>query len=148
MELEPSTTEFQPIYDPRPKLLPPPPVQLVSIADVNLRAVVGVEKELDAFYIGLLRMEREPALEAPGHLIVYRTENFRLRMEIVERPGPREDFRPLGVTVPSLADISKRLTDDGIEFVRQRGLWAGMDSLLLNDPAGNPVELIATGTTI
>jgi extradiol dioxygenase family protein len=43
--------------------------------------------------------------------------------------------------VDSLNDLARRLTEAEIEFQRQRGLIPGQDSLLLSDPAGNPVSI-------
>jgi len=59
----------------------------------------------------------------------------------VERPVSREDFRPLTLVVESVNDLARRLTELEIEFQRQRGLVPGLDSLLLSDPAGNPVSV-------
>lgn len=146
VELEESNTEFAPVADGRPKLVPPPPVTLVAIADVALNAAAGMEKSLDAFYVGLLRMERE---EAAGEgRIVYRTANVRLCLAVHECPPPREDFRPLEMMVPSLAEMIDRLNEAKVDFVRQRSLWAGSDWLILTDPAGNLVHVAATGTAI
>jgi hypothetical protein len=153
MDLEPATTEFNPVADQRPRIPPPLPAQLVAIADVTLQSVAGIEKELDGFYAGLLGLARDREAEAsdPAQsqpVIVYRAENFRLRIEILERPPQRLDFRALGILVPSLAELAQRLTDGKIEFIRQRGLWPGMESLILTDPAGNPVEVTTPGWTI
>ena len=51
--------------DARPKLPEPPPVTLVSVQDVRLPTVAGLERLLDEFYAGLLRFERV-AEQAPG----------------------------------------------------------------------------------
>ena len=58
---------------------------------------------------------------------------------MLERPLPREDFRPLAVVVPSLNDLARRLAEAEIEYERQRRLVPGQDNLLLYDPAGNSV---------
>jgi hypothetical protein len=137
MELEDSTVPFDPPADPRPKIPEPPPVQLVAVADVIIPAVAGLEKELDAFYVGLLRFERDVAAQE----IVYRAENFRLRFDLHERPQSREDMRPIGIAVPSLAEMIEKLTDLEIEFIRQRGISPAQDTLLLRDPTGNWIEL-------
>jgi len=142
MELEPSSTEFNPPPDARPRLEPPVPAQLVAIADVNLNAAVGLERQLDAFYVGLLRMERDAEESRDGAVIVYRADNFRLRISLCEVPPEREDYRPLGVVVPSLADLAWRLTEAKVEFVRRSGLFAGSECLVLIDPAGNYVEVM------
>jgi hypothetical protein len=141
MELEPASTELAPPDDPRARLIPPPPVTLVAIADVTLPGIAGLEKQFDAFYVGLLRLERDFDEARPGEQLVYRAENHRVRLLLHEVPPPRQDYHALGVVIPSLADLVQRLVDERIEFTRQRGLFAGTESLLLIDPAGNPVEI-------
>lgn len=140
MELEPAGTEFQPVEDGRPKLPPVPPVQLVAVADVLLPALAGLERELDAFYVGLLRMGRDEKFDQDDTL-VYRAQNVRLCLAIQELPPLRQDFRATGAVVPSLADLSQRLTEAEIDFLHQRGLVAGSDSVMLMDPAGNFVQV-------
>lgn len=137
MELDEPSAPFVPMEDNRPKVEEPPPVRLVAVEDCRLAAAAGLEWELDAFYVGLLGFERD--LSETG--IVYRAENHRLRFEILERMRPREDFRALGITVPSLGALVQRLIELEIEFVRQHGLMAGLDCLLMSDPAGNPLEV-------
>jgi len=145
MELEPASTEFELTEDRRVKLPPTLPVQLVAITDVTLIAAAGLEKQLDAFYVGLLKMEREPAAsQNPDphiHPISYRTNNVRLIINIQECPSSRQDYRPLGVVVPSLGELVQRLDEAKRPYVRQRSLWAGCESLLLIDPAGNQIEV-------
>jgi hypothetical protein len=46
------------------------------------------------------------------------------------------------VEVPSLAAAEARLVAAEIEYVRQKGVTPGQESLLLLDPAGNWVELL------
>jgi hypothetical protein len=140
IELDQATAGFQTAEDPRPKIDEPPPVRLLSVDDCYLWSPAGLEPQLDQFYAGLLRFQREETPPDEGsHELVYRAENFRLRIEILERPLNRDDFRPLGVIVPSLADLGQRLADAKIEYEHQRGLLAGQENFLLNDPAGNPV---------
>ena len=129
--------------DPRPKVSPPPPVQLVAVADVTLPALTGMEKQLDDFYVGILHFARqtEPA-EDREPTFSYRAENACLRLVCVERPPLRDDFKFVGIVVPSIAELVERLNDAGIEFIRQRGLTPGSESLVLSDPAGN---LLAIG---
>jgi hypothetical protein len=141
MELEPAITPFAPTDDPRPRLYPPPPVQLVAIADVTLAAIAGLERQLDAFYAGLLRLERDDDETHDGQTLVYRAENVRLRLMIHEVPPPRLDLRPLCVAIPSLAELETRLLEEKREYVRRRGLFAGSDCVALSDPAGNLVEI-------
>jgi hypothetical protein len=149
IELDPPSTELEVVQDPRPKIEEPPPVRLVAVDDCYLWAPAGLERQLDEFYVGLLGFEREklPAGEG-GHELIYRAQNFRVRIEILERPGAREDYRPLGIVVASLADLVGRLSEAGVEYERQRGLMPGQDSVLLADPAGNPVIVEESRVTI
>jgi hypothetical protein len=137
MELEQTTQPFVPVDDKRPKLEEPPPVRLVAVDDCVLTAAAGLEPELNEFYVGLLGFERE----AGGPPIVYHAENQSLRIGIVETPDPRENLRSLGICVPSLAELVRRLNEEEIEFVRQRGLMPGNERILLADPAGHPLEI-------
>jgi hypothetical protein len=138
-ELEPSTG-LQPTADERPRMDEPPPVRLVAVEDVRLPALPGLDAELDAFYVGLWQFERDLA-EAPA--IVYRAENVRLRFEIVteQKPIERDTLRPQGIEVLSLAEAELKLVEAERDYLRQRGLTPGQESLLLQDPAGNWIEL-------
>lgn len=170
MELEPApATEFEPLADRRPRMAEPLPVRLVSVDDVRLSAPAGAERELDAFYVVLLGFEREdvdlkenqrprPHVEplaggsrqgatAPPLVLVYRAENFRLRFQTVEPPVARESLRAQGIEVPSLAEAEARLIEAEIEYTWERGLVPGRESLLLQDPAGNWVELVESRPT-
>ena len=73
---------------------------------------------------------------------VYRAENSRVHFDLVEGLVERESLRPLGVEVPSLAEAEGKLTAAETEYVRQRGVTPGQESLLLTDPAGNWIELV------
>jgi hypothetical protein len=139
LELEPSTG-LQPTADARPRMDEPPPVRLVAVEDVRLPTPPGLEAELDAFYVGLWQFERDLA-EAPA--IVYRAENVRLRLEIVtdQKPIERDTLRPQGIEVLSLAEAELKLVEAERDYLRQRGLTPGQESLLLQDPAGNWIEL-------
>jgi hypothetical protein len=142
LELDPAAVKFTADEDRRPRLEEPPPVRLLSVEDCQLWVPAGLERQLDEFYAGLLNFERQgPEGDGGGHELIYRAENFRLRIEVLERPLPREDFRPLGILVPSLGDLAQRLAEAKIEYERQRGLIPGLDNLLLNDPAGNTVVI-------
>jgi hypothetical protein len=141
VELKAGGSPFQFADDSRPRLAPPPPVQLVAVADVTLPAVAGLETQADAFYGGLLRLERDLGGGLDGLWLVYRAENFNLRLAIHEVRPPSVDYRPLGLVVPSLADLAARLAEAQIPYIRQRGLFAGTESLMLTDPSGNHVEV-------
>ena len=138
MELEPSAGDFRPAADTRPHLPEPPQVRLIAVEDVRLPATAGLEARLDQFYVGSLRFERE--LTDDGSL-VYKSETFRLHIEIIERLTERRDFRPLQIEVPTLAEIEAQLIEREIEYERQKGLDVGDTSLVLLDPAGNWVSI-------
>lgn len=137
MDLEPSTN-FKAVDDKRAHLPPPPPVLLVTVEDARLPSPAGLERELDAFYVGLLQFERDGKEEG----IVYRAENFRLWIDLVEGPIARDDMRMLGIVVRSLTDTMRKLGEAEIAYTRQRGLVAGEERLVLLDPAGNWIRIV------
>lgn len=138
VELEPSSIEFRPIIDRRPHMPEPPPVRLVAIEDLHAPAAAGLEVPLDEFYSDLLRFDREGREQGQ---IIYKAENFRLLIDVIEPPFERTDFRPVGIDVPSLAILEQRLIDREIEYQRQKGFNPGHDTLSLRDPAGNWVQI-------
>jgi hypothetical protein len=139
IELEPSTG-LVPTADLRPRMDEPPPVNLVAVEDVRRFTPPGLEVALDRFYCGLWQFEKETA----DNTLVYRAENFRLRLATVvdQDPIERESMRPQGIIVPSLRDAERKLIDRELSYQRQRGLAPGQYSLLCQDPAGNWLELV------
>ena len=137
LELEPSRGTFKPMADPRRYMPEPPPVRVIAVEDVTLPAATGKAPELDAFYVGLLRFEREPGESS----LSYRAENVRLRFDVRLPPVQRDDYRPVSIEVPLLADVEKKLVEMQTEYERQRGLTPGSDQLVLLDPAGNWVAI-------
>jgi hypothetical protein len=135
VELEEASIDFKPPADGRPKMPEPLPVKLVAVEDCRAVAPAGIEVELDRFYVGLFGFER---IESE---LAYRAENFRLIFEVIERPQDRDSMRAIGVVIPSLAEVERKLIDEEIDYVWQRGLNPGTKSILLRDPAGNWVEL-------
>jgi hypothetical protein len=135
IELEQSSG-LVPVADQRPRMDAPPPVALVAVEDVRRCTLPGLGDALERFYCGLWLLQREADL-------VYRAENFRLRFEVVadQKPIERDSVRPMGVVVPSLRDAELKLAMAEIGYDRQRGLVPGQYSLLVQDPAGNWVEL-------
>src|SRR5262245_5228839 len=101
LELDPSRRDFRAPTDSRPHMPEPPPVRLVAVEDVHLPAAAGREVELDAFYGGVLFFQREPADQG----IVYKSETFRLRFDVLEPPIQRDDYRAALIDVPSLPDL-------------------------------------------
>src|SRR4051812_46633052 len=146
IELEPVTGPFKAEADARPRVPEPPPVRLVAVDDVRLEAKAGLEPQLDAFYVGILKFEREAAAEGTS-VLRYKAENFRLRIVMVDRPVDREEnLRMLGVAVPLLLALEHALIDREIVYERQKGLIPGQESLLLRDPAGNWLEITESRT--
>jgi hypothetical protein len=126
-----------PVVDALPRMFEPPPVRLLTVNDAVLTAAAGLEGELDAFYVALLQLERDDGGEWP----IYHAANFSLRFEIAEPPIEREDMRAIGIEVRSLAEAEQKLIDAEMTYELQRGLTPGWRTLLLQDPAGNWIEL-------
>jgi hypothetical protein len=137
MDLEDPIPNFAIEPDRRPRVPEPPPVRLVTIDDAHLIAMAGVERELDVFYLRILKFEREAGSIYP----VYCAENFRLIFDVHEPPVARDDLRPLGIEVPSLLSIEQRLIEAKMEYTRVRSLMPAHESLVLLDPAGNWIEI-------
>ena len=140
IELEQSSGLHKPVADARPLIPDPPPVRLIAIDDVHLPAASGFEHELDAFYVGLLLFVRKSIDEQAGNLFYY-AENHRLCFDVLEPPIFRDSVRPVGIEIPSMADVEQKLIDEQVPYTRQVGLAPGDDSMLLQDPAGNWVLL-------
>lgn len=141
--LEPASGAFKPVADRRPRVPEPLPVRLVTVADAHLPAAAGLERQLDAFYVGLFGFERDTRGGNEEH-IAYRADNFTLHFDVLEPPVRRVDLRPLVVELPSLAALQEKLIDAEQEYERRRGLLPGEVSLVLLDPAGNWVEATET----
>jgi hypothetical protein len=137
LKIESAGGDYKPQPDKRPHMPEPPPVRLTAVEDVHAPAPFGLAPQLDAFYVQLLRFEREPAEAA----LTYRADNFRLHFDITEQPLEREDFRPILIEVPRLGEVELQLVEREIEYERHRGLTPGQDQLILRDPAGNWVAL-------
>ncbi len=74
---------------------------------------------------------------------MYAAANFSIRFDTLEKRSPDSDsMRPLGIGIRSLGEAEAKLIESGISFVRQRSISPGYESLLLQDPAGNWLELI------
>lgn len=138
LELEPSTG-LQPVLDHRTRLDEPLPVRIVAVEDVHLPTPPGQDGQLDAFYVGLWQLQRDT--QQTG--IVYRAENVRLRFDVVtdQKPIERDTLRAQGIEIVSLGEAELKLLAAEREYIRQRGLTPGQESLLVQDPAGNWIEL-------
>ena len=137
IELE-APTGIEPVPDRRPRMDEPLPVRLVAIADVMLPVIAGLEVDLDRFYVGLLEFVRD----ADPRQLVYHADNFALRFVVRELLPQRGEYRPVQIEVQSLLIAEQKLMEAKIEYVRQRTLTPGEESLVLLDPAGNWVELV------
>jgi len=137
VELEESAINFKPIIDRRPLIPEPLPVRLLTVEDATLIAAAGLEVQLDEFYISLLRFEREE-----GDELIYRADNFRLRFRITETFPERDNLRPLLIEVPCLSDLEHAIIDRRLDYTRQRGVTPGEERLVLQDPAGNWIEVV------
>ncbi len=136
MELEDPSFEFVPKIDRRRTIPEPPPVRVIAVEDVSLAATPKEAAKLDAFYVGLLRFERDD--KELG--MVYKAENVRLRFTVEDAPR-KDDMRVLGIEVPSLRDLELLLVDRQIEFLKEPGLYVGQTTFLLQDPASHWVRL-------
>lgn len=139
MELEPSAhPDFTPGEDRRPRMEEPLPVKLLAVADVRLPMSAGLEAEMDRFYVELLGFQVDYGERA----LVYRADNFRLWIDVAEGLVRRGDYRTLGVEVLSLAETEGKIIAAEIDYTRQKALLSGQESLVLQDPAGNWLQLV------
>ena len=127
--------------DPRLKMPEPPPVCLVSVRDVCLPVVAGLETALDAFYRDLLGLERVEASADIGRGPIYRAENHDLCFDVIEKPPERQGCRPLGIVTPFFARIVEQFEEMKLDYEPVHGLVAGEDGILLQDPTGNWIAL-------
>jgi hypothetical protein len=137
IELE-AETGVQPVPDRRPRMDEPLPVRLVAIADVTLPVIAGLEVDLDRFYVALLEFVRDD----DRRQLIYHADNFALRFVVRELLPERGEYRPVQIEVQNLLEAEHKLMEAKIEYVRQRTLVPGEESLVLLDPAGNWVELV------
>jgi len=123
-------------------LIPEPlGVKLVAIADVHLPAPTGVERELDAFYVNVLRFLRDKA-DLQDDQLVYHAENHSLVFQLEEAPVPHDNLAPTGIEITSLESTVLTLLEQEIPYERMRPVDPGDDYLLLKDPAGNWITLV------
>ena len=145
VELEPSSIDFNPTPDRRPKMPEPLPVRVIAINDSLSHAVAGREREMDDFYVAVLGFVRatsgEGAAENPAAVMTYHADNVDLRFAVREPLFPRDDLRPIQIEVLSLQSVEQGIIDRELEYTRQRGISPGMESVVLQDPSGNWVEI-------
>ncbi|HRK30621.1 MAG TPA: hypothetical protein PLD59_06035 [Tepidisphaeraceae bacterium] len=143
MELEPSNPDFDPKPDRRPKMPEPLPVRVIAINDSVSHAVAGREKEMDEFYVTVLGFARanDVSVETNFSVLIYHAENVDLSFTIREPIFHRDDLRPVQIEVQSLRVTEQAMIDREMPYTRQRGLAPGQESLVLQDPSGNWVEI-------
>ena len=127
--------------DDRPKLPEPPPVAMVAVQDVQLPMIAGLEHRLDEFYRDLIGFERVERQADMGEGPVYRSANHDLVFHVLEVPDEGRGARPIGIQTSRYQDIVQRLIDMNVDFEVVRGVTAGAEELLMQDPAGNWIAL-------
>jgi hypothetical protein len=118
--------KFERLDDTRPAR---PAVQPILGGDVPHVPVASADRPLPPLSVGA---QRGP---------VYKAEKNRLCVEVREPPIAREDLRPVKLDVPSLAAITAELDRREFPYIRQRGLLPGDRAVLLQDAAGNWIEV-------
>ena len=114
IELEASVGgHFSATPDRRVRMDEPLPVRLVAVADVRALGRTGLEGDLHRFYVGMWGFE--PVLAGEGGL-GFRADNFRLILEMREGLIEREDLRPIGVEIRSLAEAEQKIIDAELEY--------------------------------
>lgn len=139
IELEPATG-LTPRADLRPHMPEPPPVKLLSVADVHLPSATGYEPDLDAFYVAVLKFERAASRDSADdrvNALTYRAENHALVFDVMEPPLNRDDITPTPIEVPSLRELRQVLIDREIPFQATQGLDPASEFIVLKDPTGN-----------
>jgi len=143
IELPPSTGAKISVVGDGKGVVPELDVWLVSVADVHLPCAAGVDHLLDAFYVELLGMQRLDGNKQSTELAhVFRTDNFCLILEIMDRPVEHERIRPTMIGLPSVPQLERKLIEREINFERVTNLTRGQDYLLIMDPAGNYVGVV------
>ncbi|MGN6627991.1 MAG: hypothetical protein ACTHLN_15335 [Tepidisphaeraceae bacterium] len=133
MELEEPTGTFRPLQDKRMPVPELPPVRLLAIDDIRLDTLAARESDLHAFYVGLLKFERDTK---DPTCIAFKAERFRVCFDIVELPPTRDDYRAVQVEIPHFADFIEALHERQIDFEWQKGVSPGIELAFLQDPAG------------
>ena len=133
IELEPSQGKTI-AHDTRRTMPEPPPVRLVSVADVHLPAAVGREAELDLLYVEVLGFVKQPS---PGGTLAYAAENFSIVFDFLDPPIDRDAMPTTPIEVPSLTILQQILIDREIPHEWVKSLLPGTYAIVLQDPAGN-----------
>jgi hypothetical protein len=117
----------------------PLPVRLIAVSDVVLPVQTGLEQEMDALYVGILMFQRDTSAAN----LTYQADNFRLCFQNHEGLIERDTYRPVQIEVQAaLGEIEAKFVAAEMEYIRQRGLTPGSESLVLMDPSGNWLEIV------
>ena len=80
-------------------------------------------------------MSKNPALRSTSE------PASSVNTRVMKRILGRTDMRALGIEVLVLREAEQKLIDAEIQYERRTGLYPGPQSLVLQDPAGNWIEL-------
>lgn len=117
--------------------------QLMGLDHVQLAMPAGDEDRAEAFYGGLLGLDRLPKPEPLASRGGCWFSNGRVTLHL----GVEQDFRPArkahpALVVRDLGALTDRLVAAGHE-VRPDHELAGVERCFVDDPFGNRIELIA-----
>ncbi len=117
--------------------------RLLAIDHVRLLASPETVESLDLFYVEQIGFER---LRSPEpELIIYRgypRSGPRLQIRLVDDPGQERGRRQAVIQVASLAGLIELLDEERRNYSLVQGFSYYERRLLLEDPAGNRVELV------
>ena len=121
------------------------PYRVVALDHVQLAMPPGAEGRAEAFYGGILGLERRPKPEP----LAVRGGCWFSNGDVVLHLGVEDDFRPArkahpALMVEGLDDLAARLAEAGCE-VRPDTELPGVHRCYVDDPFGNRIELIDAG---
>ena len=122
------------------------PPRVLAIDDVRLIAPAEQAEAMTSFYAQVLGLDVLKPL-AEGRGLAFRGLARAGPRVIVRFDEPREDRavrRQLALEVRSLQEYAELFLDRGIEHEWARGWFYFERRLMLFDPAGNRVEMVAT----
>jgi catechol 2,3-dioxygenase-like lactoylglutathione lyase family enzyme len=117
--------------------------RLVALDHVQLAMPVGAEDQAEAFYAGVLGLERQPKPEP----LASRGGCWFSNGDVVLHLGVEADFRPAhkahpALVVDDLDALCEHLAAAGVDFRPDHEL-PGVRRGYVDDPFGNRIELIA-----
>jgi catechol 2,3-dioxygenase-like lactoylglutathione lyase family enzyme len=121
------------------------PFRLVALDHVQLAMPAGEEDRAEAFYSGLLGLDRQPKPEP----LASRGGCWFSNGSVALHLGVEDGFRPArqahpALVVEDLGALADRLIAAGLE-VRPDTALAGVRRCYVDDPFGNRIELIDAG---